>query len=344
VLTTDVHNDGENFSVCSVGNESILLPAVDGSDQINQSAFDVDVPMNEADAVAFRPGMDGTGVHYDVEEIKEPITFANVLAHVKCMNSVPASWIEEIMNACRATNCFPGANRLPKKWKTIAKVSAEAKRLKVPIQVFPLDKNGEYCHFGLENMLKLAEENLWLEAFGKNKEDHPHRDRPIYEIDVNIDGADVSRQGSQQSSCWPILIRVHSIQPNEWSEKKVLGRMMAPLTVGIYIGKGKPHSSTVYLERFAHELYHLNPRYAEEEEPFCVTVRAIIADTPARAFIKLISSAQGYFPCEKCTEIGTKPSNHCHLSIWKIKGLRLRTNEKFYTYTCHVKHVRKLYI
>ena len=89
--------------------------------------------------------------------------------------------------------------------------------------------------------------------------------------DVHTDGADVCRQGSQESTCWPILLRANSIQPNEWSEKKVLWRMMAPKTVGIFIGKGKPHSSTVYLERFAHELYHLNPRNAEEEEPFCVT-------------------------------------------------------------------------
>jgi len=248
------------------------------------------------------------------------------------------------MNVCRGTNCFEGANRLPKKWVSIAKTSPEAKRLKVPIEVFPLETDAEYCHFGLKTMIQHAEDNLWLEAFGPNPANHPPKDRPVYEIDVNIDGADIRRQGSKQQTCWPILIRVHSIKPNFSSRKTVLRRMMAPLTVGVYIGKKKPGNSTLYLEQFAHELKHLHPDVCDEEEPFAVVTRVIIADTPARAFIKNIECAQSYFMCEKCRQPGSKPSIHSHTSIWTIQNLLPRTDRDFYSYTKHVKHVSITYM
>jgi len=309
-------------------------------DSNTASEFDVYIPIQEQTSHLASPNETSLNYDYDAEAIDEKITFETVLTHIKCVNNVPATWIEQIMDVCRATNCFPGADKLPKKWNTIAKSSPDAEKLKSPIDILSIKKNGEYCHFGLRYMLAIAEENLWLEAFGDDPQKHPPKDMPEYEIDVNIDGADVRKQGSQQNSCWPILIRVHSIKPNSWMKKTVLQRMMAPLTIGVYIGQGKPPNSTDYLGKFANELFHLNPICVDEDEQFSVSVRAIIADTPARAFIKNISSAQGYFPCEKCTESGTKPSSHCHLSIWKIKNLELRVNEKFYNYNKHVKQVK----
>ena len=106
------------------------------------------------------------------------------------------------------------------------------------------------------------------------------------ELSINIDGVPLYK--SSGASFWPILCAVN------------ISNFSKPFIVAIYCGKKKPDIN-LYLEQFCLELEHLMTEgLMVHGKVFKPSVRAIIADAPAKAFIKQIKTHGAYFACDRC--------------------------------------------
>ncbi|CAN7990441.1 unnamed protein product [Ixodes hexagonus] len=75
----------------------------------------------------------------------------------------------------------------------------------------------------------------------------------------------------------------------------------APFVVALYLGKGKPNPVLSYLADFISELNSLLCHgFVFNGESIAVFWECLVADTPARAFVKCVKGHCGYYSCEKC--------------------------------------------
>lgn len=169
---------------------------------------------------------------------------------------------------------------------------------------------GEYVHFGISIGLlhilkhfvpvkKLSTLNLWF----------------------NIDGLPIDKKGK---SFWPILCAI-------FFESTI----MKPFIVGAYFGSKKPYNVQEYLHPVVEELnYLLEHGLAIDDNTKKINIKGIVADAPARAFIKQVKGHSGYFSCEKCIEEGI------YLSGSFPNGTaQLRTDESFVSCSNEEHHV-----
>lgn len=99
---------------------------------------------------------------------------------------------------------------------------------------------------------------------------------------------------------------------------------MNPFVVGAYSGSKKPYNVQDYFSPFIEELnYLLEHGLAVGNTILNIRINGIIADAPARAFIKQI---KGYFACEKCMEEGDYLSGRISFPDGTAQ---LRTDESF---------------
>ena len=142
--------------------------------------------------------------------------------------------------------------------------------------------NGQFVYFGLSNGIR---NNIRFNLSQVEK----------IKIDTNIDGAPVFK--SRNTSFWPILCSVDNSVPYKFNS-------VAPFIVAIFYGNKKPDVHQ-YLEQFVAELKMLLEQGIEiEGKHFDVELRSVIADAPARAFLKQTKSHGGYYACDRCTTKG----------------------------------------
>ncbi|XP_035913351.1 uncharacterized protein LOC118512676 [Anopheles stephensi] len=110
-------------------------------------------------------------------------------------------------------------------------------------------------------------------------------------LTISIDGLPLHTNSSIQF--WPILFSIHELP-------------QAPvMTAGIFCGTTKPESAEEYLRPMVVEMNDLMQRgIIVHGCHVAIRLRAIVADTPARAFIKGIKGHTGYDSCLKCTVVG----------------------------------------
>lgn len=120
---------------------------------------------------------------------------------------------------------------------------------------------GEYIHFGISKGLNyLYSVNYYM------------RQQSVLELWFNIDGLPIDKRGQ---SFWPILCGV-CIEQN-----------VKPFIIGAYFGSKKPSNIYEYLNLFIDELNDLlRNGITIGHTTISVTLKGIIADAPARAFIK----------------------------------------------------------
>ena len=95
------------------------------------------------------------------------------------------------------------------------------------------------------------------------------------EINISIDGIPLHKSG--RTSFWPILASIHKMPS------------VKPMTVAIFCGSKKPDSLEQYLRPLVDELNNLIDKgiaVGNNDTTVKIKVRAIIADSPARSFIK----------------------------------------------------------
>lgn len=138
---------------------------------------------------------------------------------------------------------------------------------------------GQYVHFGLRECISrvLDEHNGWYRQVS---------------LQLHIDGVTLFK--SSRTQLWPIL-----------------GRLLFPkskvFVVGIFCGQSKPKNVTLYLEQLVDELNILLKDgivHNEGSNKTSLVLESIIADAPARAFIRQVKMHSGYYSCERCTTSG----------------------------------------
>lgn len=94
-----------------------------------------------------------------------------------------------------------------------------------------------------------------------------------FKLDFFMDGLPLHKSGPKQF--WPILMKIY-------------GMISVPvMVIAIFCGDAKPESAEDYLRQFVTELNELQDKGVFiNGRKFSVAPRAIIADSPARAFIK----------------------------------------------------------
>ncbi|XP_053667882.1 uncharacterized protein LOC128718248 [Anopheles marshallii] len=112
-----------------------------------------------------------------------------------------------------------------------------------------------------------------------------------FTITLSVDGLPLHRSGALQF--WPVMFAIDELPA-------------APvMTAAIYCGITKPISIEQYLRPVVDELNGLiRNGILLCGKHITVQVRAIVADTLARAFIKGVSGHTGYWSCQKCTVKG----------------------------------------
>ncbi|XP_065094440.1 uncharacterized protein LOC135714965 [Ochlerotatus camptorhynchus] len=133
-------------------------------------------------------------------------------------------------------------------------------------------EGGEYWHQGVGNMI------LYLR-------------RNFVSINVNIDGLPIFKNGAHQ--VWPILFNIHG-KPD-----------VKPMIAGMFYGRNKPKKIEQFLSPFVTEIVpilqngiHINGIKLN------VNIRAMICDSPARAFVKGTVNFNSIHGCLKCCTIG----------------------------------------
>lgn len=142
--------------------------------------------------------------------------------------------------------------------------------------------NGEFVYFGLINGIK---NNI---RFSLSETD-------TIKIDINIDGVPIFK--SCNTSFWPILCSTDNSVSYEFNA-------VSPFIVAIFYGSKKPDVHQ-FLQLFVEELKIVMDCGIEVEgKQFDVELRSVIADAPARAFLKQTKCHGGYYACDRCTTKG----------------------------------------
>lgn len=132
---------------------------------------------------------------------------------------------------------------------------------------------GSYWHAGFENCIRSYFADL---------------DRSIeINININIDGLPIFNSGPDQF--WPILFNIYGMPEFQ------------PMVIGLFYGQEKPHKVEQYLKPFVDEI---NPILENGiiigEYVIKVHIRSFICDSPARSFLKGISSKYIIFMIIEC--------------------------------------------
>uniref|UniRef100_A0A182WHN2 Uncharacterized protein n=1 Tax=Anopheles minimus TaxID=112268 RepID=A0A182WHN2_9DIPT len=110
----------------------------------------------------------------------------------------------------------------------------------------------------------------------------------VLSLNISIDGLPLHKSGP--ATFWPILINIYEMP------------QVAPMVVAIFCGVSKPPRLEDYLRPLITELNELSDEsIVINNIHHMVKVRAVIADAPARAFIKGVAYFNGVHGCLKCT-------------------------------------------
>ncbi|XP_048002562.1 uncharacterized protein LOC125239113 [Leguminivora glycinivorella] len=139
------------------------------------------------------------------------------------------------------------------------------------------------------------------------------RECSFLSVTLNVDGLPI--HSSTTHSFWPILCILDQSPDKQ------------PFIVALYYGQSKPNNAAVFLRPFVEECLRLeqNGLYVNGVK-FEFRVSCIIADAPARAFIKCIKSHNSLHACEKCQQEGV----YIGRTVWPYSSeLSLRTDIGF---------------
>uniref|UniRef100_A0AAG5D0U7 Transposase domain-containing protein n=1 Tax=Anopheles atroparvus TaxID=41427 RepID=A0AAG5D0U7_ANOAO len=168
---------------------------------------------------------------------------------------------------------------------------------------------------------------LWYHGIGKCLQEYygdVQPKVPNISINVSIDGLPLHNSGPTQF--WPILMNI-------WETPEV-----PCLVVGIFCGPSKPSILEEYLRPLVDELITLSDNgiiIAGTE--IRVHVRAFIADSPARSFIKGVINFNGKHGCQKCVVKG-EYSRASHRLFFRGVDAQQRTDEEFRSMDVYIGH------
>lgn len=170
---------------------------------------------------------------------------------------------------------------------------------------------GKYYYFGLACQLKKVLENSSVESTKFPK--HLLKSKNMLSLSISTDGLPICK--SSNISMWPILVKIDQL-PNA-----------NPLLVALFCGEAKPSSISEFLNPFVNELkVILCTGIIVNSVNFSLEISGIIADAPARSFVKCVKGHTAYHGCERCEDEGEYFENRV---IYSIESARKRTNTSF---------------
>uniref|UniRef100_A0AAG5D155 Uncharacterized protein n=1 Tax=Anopheles atroparvus TaxID=41427 RepID=A0AAG5D155_ANOAO len=145
-------------------------------------------------------------------------------------------------------------------------------------------------------------------------------------VHVSVDGLPLHKSSSTQ--VWPILRKLEQIPE-------------APvMMVAMFCGTSKPNDLEPFLRPFVLEANELSQRGLRfGDKIVCFNIRAIIADSPARAFLKATTNFNGLHGCLKCTCVGEFLKRERKV-IFDSVGANSRTDAGFRSRECPDHHQR----
>ncbi|ODM86520.1 hypothetical protein Ocin01_20162, partial [Orchesella cincta] len=171
-------------------------------------------------------------------------------------------------------------NKLPQNAKTLLKTPRSIRITKLG--------GGKYFYFGVRKSIEkcilkgLSTFQLPLMA----KLNLPN----LVTLSVSTDGVPLCKSSNVQM--WPILVRVDQSSSS-------------PFLAGVYSGEAKPSSVKEFLEAFIEEIKELeNTGLFISRCHYNIRISCVIADAPARSFVKCVKNHTGYHACERCEDEG----------------------------------------
>lgn len=158
---------------------------------------------------------------------------------------------------------------------------------------------GEFIYLGIKNGLQ----KVITDEYSDNE----------IAVFVHIDGMSLFKNSPMQ--VWPTSIKVF--------HKNYIAK---PFAVSIFCGDSKPYSIDEYLENFLDEANQLiKDGVTINGRQYAFKILGIIADSPARAFLKCCKYPGGFYACERCTIKGISQETN----INRKKG-NMKTSKRVY--------------
>lgn len=138
-------------------------------------------------------------------------------------------------------------------------------------------------------------------------------ERPLLSISINVDGLPMSK--SSKLAFWPILGLCNQVKGAK------------PFVIALYQGNSKPNSVNEYLEKFVDEAKQLEQcGIMVQSIQYDFRVSCIIADSPAKCFLKRTVQFNSFRGCGVCCQLGEWEGR----TVWPYKKeWELRTDERF---------------
>ncbi|KAL4108065.1 hypothetical protein QTP88_018322 [Uroleucon formosanum] len=240
-----------------------------------------------------------------IHNISDPHIFQSKLSEYIISSRIPRRSATKLLKLLKSVDTLDCLKSLPKDSRTLLYTprSGQVNLTKI--------RGGEYVHFGISTgLLHILKHFIPVENLS------------ILHLWFNIDGLPIYKKGK---SFWPILCAI------------CFESIMKPFIVGVYFRSKKPYNIQEYLYPFVEELnYLLEHGLVINDNTININIKGIIADAPARAFIKQVKGHSGYFACEKCIEEGI----YLPGSISFPNGTaELRTDESFDSHSNEEHHI-----
>ncbi|KAJ8674154.1 hypothetical protein QAD02_005416 [Eretmocerus hayati] len=177
--------------------------------------------------------------------------------------------------------------------------------------------DGEFAYLGIKNGLEAC------------LNPDLHEDGKIL-LDINADGVKIKK--SSKKNLWPVMIRV--FYPK-------MPHIYKPFSACVFYGKGKPADVKQFLYKFIQEMNLLSSSGVTIKlKRYTIIIRTIIADTPARDFLKGTKGHSSLNGCSRCDTEAIKIDNNV---VYQSVG-NARTDNDFrnFTDTKHHKSVSPL--
>lgn len=153
-------------------------------------------------------------------------------------------------------------------------------------------EGGSFYHFGIRSHILKAIENNRIRLSAHSPLPQLQNVPNLLSLKIGIDGLPISKSSNKQF--WPILGTV---------DQDLLRRVFI---ISLFYGSQKPQNLESYLGPFVRDMVDLEHQgICARGVNYSVRTRCIVADAPARSFIKRINGHNGYYGCERCYRRGT---------------------------------------
>lgn len=212
------------------------------------------------------------------EQFLQNWAFTNNITHVA---------LKELLGYLRK---YPNFIELPKDPRTLMKTPREVRKVEV---------SGGCCiYFNLRERILANLQSGYVKCNQPIFDKISSSANPLISLSVGVDGIPITRSSKKQF--WPVLCAVDQ------------SKLPTPFVAAIFYAETKP-SNTDFLQPFIKECKSLEIEgILYNGKKYAFRVSKILADAPARSFLKSVNNHNSYSGCERCTQEGVWVGRVCY--------------------------------